>query len=440
MLLNEQLEEKRIRIFRGKFNIDEFFMVLVIFSMILSSGANPLIRSIYFFAACCGIYAVYKGRAEKKYILIAILLIVYVWIDSCILNTAQTDYKECVILTVRIACCCIAASHISLKDFRRIFINIIAVLAVLSLVFFSLYLIFGFLPGIRCVDGWIGTFYHSIGYGNSLAALPEIRNRNRGIFTEPGVFQMYLNFALLAVASDREMPLKKARILFYLFTVTVISTMSSMGYLLYGCVVLVIYIENRKILPLPYNVSKWSRVAILVLFVLCIGVVELYIGKISSFVVGTNSYASRHDDTLLTFLIAKDYPIFGLGLATDMLPVWDRYYYRYSDLRIYTEYQRAMSCGLGNYMALGGIPFAMAYLCAIVKSYFRLYDYKNWFAKSLVAFILLMFLLEEPFLPTPFYLIAFFYCFGRAYKYSYIIRERFKECGESLCPRNQTES
>lgn len=100
----------------------------------------------------------------------------------------------------------------------------------------------------------------------------------------------------------------------------------------------------------------------------CLLIIGVIGGNIvMNFVLGTNSWSSRHDDTILTFLIAKDYPFWGIGIATDPIEIWDIYYNRYSALRLYTGYQKAMSCGLGNYMCMAGIPFTVLYLVALVK-------------------------------------------------------------------------
>ncbi len=419
-------------------SINEIFKYLVVLSLILASGGNPLIRSIYFFVICCLIYMLYKRKQKVKFVFVAAVLIIYVWLDSCLLNTAATSYKECVLLSVRIGCSCITATNISIQEFKKIFVNIMTVLAPMSLFFFIIYVVAGRLPGTVYLDGWVGAFYQTVGYGNALAGV--LRKRNCGIFTEPGVYQMYLNFALLALASQKNIPLKKARTIFYIFSITMISTFSSMGYLLYACVMVVIYIERRELLPFSLKMNKKSRIALILFLMIVFAIAEYHVSGISSFVTGANSWASRHDDTLLTFLIAKDFPLFGVGLATDILPIWDRYYVAYENLRLYKAYQNAMSCGLGNYMAMGGVPFAIVYLVSIIKAFFKMFDFKTIFVKIIVAFVLVMFVIEEPLLPTPLYLICFFYSLkSRDEKAIAIVREK-KEYESIVCPKPQIEN
>lgn len=404
---------------------------LVVFSLILASGANPLIRTIYFFVACSCVYGVYCKKVNRKYFLISLILIGYIVLDSCVLNVAPTDYKECVLLTVRILCCVIVATNMRIYEFKKIFLRIMSFLSIMSLIFFAVYMIAGTLPGIQYQDGWIGAFYHTIGYGGIEEGVHRVRNC--GIFAEPGVFQMYLNLALLMLCSSKDITLKKARKLFYLFSITLISTFSSMGYLLYACVIVVIYIENRQLLPMPQRLSRKKRVALIVFFAVCIAIAEVLLGYIGGFVTNTNSWASRHDDTVLTFLIAKDHPLFGLGLATDMEDVWITYYNRYESIRLYRAFQNARSCGLGNYMAQGGILFATVYMISIIVAYLKIFDFREKLANIITAFVFIMFVLEEPLLATPIYLITFFYCTKPALDWK--MRKTVKEKRTQACAK-----
>lgn len=406
----------------NKCNISYILKVLVVISLIFASGANFMIRSIYFFVLCSCLYWIYRKKLNKRYLLISSILIIYIFFDSCVINTAPSDYKECILLSLRVICCAVVASNVTIKEFKEIFLKIMEVLSVLSLVSFAIFLVFGTLPGIHYIDGWIGTFYHTIGYGNINEGVH--RMRNCGIFMEPGIFQMYLNMALLSLSTVEDISLDKAHRMFWLFSITLISTLSSMGYILFILVLIIFFIENRNLLPRFLKVNIKGRVFIVVLLGVSLLFFELWSGVVTGIITSANSWASRHDDTLLTFLIARDYPIWGLGLATDMEDIWFNYYYKYENVRLYTAYQNARSCGLGNYMALGGIPFASIYMISIIKTYFRMYNFKALLSKILLSIILVLFVLEEPLLSTPIFLITFFYCIKRKDNISNVLNER----------------
>lgn len=391
---------------RSGFGMIDTISVFAMLVLIFSSGANMILRKIYFFAAVVLIMAIFLKKINCKAALVCFGLIAYIMIDSIVLNTATTDYKECILLTIRLVGCLVIASGISSEKFKKIYINIMIFLSILSLICFGLLLLGVTLPGSFTINNSYTTFYHVMGYG----ADQEVRRyRNCGIFTEPGIYQMYLNFALLALWSDKDITIKRAKKIFLLFSFTLLSTKSSMGYLIFALVLLLYFVYRPDIL----NFRPIKKTHVLVLFAIgmvVVGLEEINGGFVTSFITSTNSWSSRHDDTLLTLKIALDYPIFGIGLATDPLPIWDIYYYRYESLRLYRGYQNAMSCGLGNYLCMGGIPFTLLYLVCVLKSYFQLFDVKDVFAKIILFAIVLLFVLEEPLMPTPFFLIGFFTC------------------------------
>lgn len=372
---------------------------MAVFSLIISSGANMFLRKIHIFAAITILIALYYRRINKKALFAGISVISFIIIDSIFFNTANTDYKELVLLIIRIVGCVTIVSNITENQFKQYFLSIIVVLSIISLVCFGLICIGVNLPGSTTINNSYGTFYHVYSFG-----IEDIyrRYRNCGIFTEPGIYQIYINMALLILLSMRKMSIRKLRYIFLLLTVTLISTKSSMGYLIYG-IVLILYLIYRP--EVFFNVKiKKKHMLILILFgmVIVLGE-ELSFGVITNFVKNTNSYASRHDDTLLTFLIARDYPIWGIGLATDPIPIWDQYYMRFEALRLYRSYQNAMSCGLGNYLCMGGIPFTVIYILSLIRMVYRMINQQSKIMLCGVSVIIILFLLEEPLLPTPFF-------------------------------------
>lgn len=368
-----------------------------------------ILRSIYIFLAVSILLFIFTKHINLKYLVICGIVAIYIVVDSLILNSAPSDIKECILLVLRLLGCLIIASNIDEKKFCLIFVNVLAILSILSLVCFGLLLLDVELPGTIVKNGWCGTVYHTLGIGGTVDLSTMTRKRNCGIFTEPGIYQIYLNTALLFLMRDDIFSIRKKRNFFILFSVTILSTMSSMGYIIYVLVLVLYYIEKKDTLYVGMRDTISAR-----LFLLCIALVigvvfEFYLGVVMDFVKSTNSFGSRHDDTLLTFLIASDYPVWGIGLATNPLSFWDLYYEKYESLRIYKAYQNAMSCGLGNYLSMGGIPFTCVYCISIIKSYIQKSGVGSKVTKVGIAAIVILILLEEPLMPTPFFLISFYY-------------------------------
>lgn len=415
-----------------KIKVQDIVDTLAITTLLFSSGGNMILRNIGIFLAAAVLLFIYTKHINIKYLVICGSVIGYVVVDSLLLNSAPSDLKECILLVLRLLGCFIIASNIDEKKFCLIFVNVLAILSVVSLMCFGLLLLGIGLPGTIVKNGWCGTFYHTLGIGGTVDFATMTRKRNCGIFTEPGIYQIYLNTALLFLMREDIFSVKKRRRLFLLFSVTILSTMSSMGYIIYALVLVLYYIEKKYTLYVGMGDTISARLFLLFI-ALVIGLVfESYLGVVMDLVKSTNSFASRHDDTLLTFLIASDYPVWGIGLATDPLSFWDLYYEKYESLRIYKGYQNAMSCGLGNYLCMGGIPFTCVYCISIIKSYIQKSGVVSKITKVGVAAIVILILLEEPLMPTPFFLISFYYGLHRRKLDSSSTRENVftsYECG-----------
>ena len=386
----------------NKMKYAEILPILAVFTLICSSGANMILRKIYIIAAISIAMLFYYKKINGKAVLVYIGLCLFFIIDSVFLNTAVTDYHELLLLIIRCTCCLIIVSTLTLEQFKDAFIKIMIFLSILSLICFGLILLGVTLPGSVTINNSYCTFYHCY----SFTLQDETRRyRNCGIFTEPGIYEIYLNLAMVILLSMKSIPLKKMRRYFWVLSMALISTISSMGYLAY-LLVLILYISYKpEMFGMKQKNGVYWRMAICV----CLLIIGVICGNIvMNFVLGTNSWSSRHDDTILTFLIAKDYPFWGIGIATDPIEIWDIYYNRYSALRLYTGYQKAMSCGLGNYMCMAGIPFTVLYLVALVKMFTRMFEKKQYLLKLIIAVLIVMFLLEEPLLPTPFFYMGIF--------------------------------
>lgn len=390
-----------------KISIGKIISVIAIMVLLFASGGNYFIRNIGILMGATVLLLAYYKKLCARYIWTFLGISFYIVINSVSLNVAPSDKKELIIVLIRLFGGMVIASCITTEKFKKIFLDVMIFLSILSLCCFLCMMLHIPLPGVGLHDGIYGSFYHtlSIGTGWQLE-----RCRNSGVFTEPGIFQIYLNIAMLILWSDRAIPLRKAKSIFWLLSITMLTTKSSMGLLIWAVVLLLYFVERREILPHIGGLTKRSvRVRILLFAIILTIVEEITLGIGRDMVQNVNSWASRHDDTVLTFLTAKDYPLFGIGIATDPIPIWDVYYEKYSTLRLYTSYQNARSNGLGNCLAGAGIPFTILYLYCIINSYFQMLNVKKTLSKILVTVTFILFFMEEPIMFTPFFLISFYW-------------------------------
>ena len=409
----------------AKVGLNDFLLYLAVITTMFASGANLFVRNIYFFVVSCILVLAYKKKISKTYLLLTIFLCLYVLVDTLFLNVAPKDIKESFLIILRIAGCCIIASSISTDRFKDIFINIMSVLSILSLICFVFVNLKIPLPGEVVIDGWYGTFYHTISHANEFA---YSRMRNSGIFNEPGIFQIYINIALLYLKVDKKRSLSKKRLLFYLFVITLLTTKSSMGYLILCLNFILYYIDKPDFFRLVSYISKKSRGGIILVLGLIVVIEEIFVGVIWNIIVSVNSFASRSDDTLISLLIAKDYPLFGVGIATDPTELWIKYYDKLGSLRRYMQLQTARSNGLGNCLYMAGIPFTTFYLYSIIFSHYKMLKPEKIAEKIIVVFIFILFFFEEPIMITPVFLLNFFWqlrekSVGETYEY-----KKFNNC------------
>lgn len=96
---------------------------------------------------------------------------------------------------------------------------------------------------VSSVNGFYLTPYFTLGWLN----IP-VFHRNAGMFNEPGSHQIFLNFALLFLMSDEMrmgMSKKKYRWAIALLIVTILSTLSTTGFICLGVVLLTVAFRKR---------------------------------------------------------------------------------------------------------------------------------------------------------------------------------------------------
>lgn len=199
---------------------------------------------------------------------------------------------------------------VSSRQFAEIFVKTVIFLSAVSVLFFySDFLIenAGIFPAIY--------FYENI-YINAFVyiMLVGLENRNLGIFIEPGLFQIYINFAIFLVINSSQRINYKFPVLVILFA-ALFSTNSTTGFIV-GLIVVGGYIFS----------SANSKSDVLLLVVKIGAIVALMVGVIFSEFFYENieekfqgsqqlSYMTRQNSTLIDFLVFLDNPVMGVGFG-----------------------------------------------------------------------------------------------------------------------------
>lgn len=165
---------------------------------------------------------------------------------------------------------------------------------------------------VSSVNGFYLTPYFTLGWLN----IP-VFHRNAGMFNEPGSHQIFLNFALLFLMSDETrmgMSKKKYRWAIALLIVTILSTLSTTGFICLGVVLLTVAFR-KKGRKMARSIKMAAFIGLILLFV-----IESVTGVVESKIIGRNSggsFYTRWNDTFSGFEIGLESPIAGQGVFSE---------------------------------------------------------------------------------------------------------------------------
>ena len=273
-----------------------------IFSTILYVSV-PLLAMIAF---------VYGGLKRKRIHAIALLITFAMCVMSIATHLATESqlnmkyfFEIMVILQAYLIC-----TVVTVEDFKRAFTNVMSVLAVVSVAGFALRYIY---PGIVNHIPVL-TNLSDLKYGNLLlTTIPHdvmyVTFRNYGIFREPGVYQFFLNLALIFLL---EKPNVAKSWQLYSLLVAMVFTFSTAGYILSIAIVLVYFFLDR--LQIKASTVLPMLIAILVVGSLFSrGIIKADSNIFSKLLTSNSSTNSRFGSIAVDFHIAKMSPVFGCG-------------------------------------------------------------------------------------------------------------------------------
>ena len=165
---------------------------------------------------------------------------------------------------------------------------------------------------VSSVNGFYLTPYFTLGWLN----IP-VFHRNAGMFNEPGSHQIFLNFALLFLMSDETrmgMSKKKYCWAIALLIVTILSTLSTTGFICLGVVLLTVAFR-KKGGKMARSIKMAAFIGLILLFI-----IESATGVVERKIVGRNSggsFYTRWNDTFSGFEIGLESPIAGQGVFSE---------------------------------------------------------------------------------------------------------------------------
>lgn len=225
--------------------------------------------------------------------------------------------NDLVIWLVNISYTLVLQSCIGYRTYMRLYTKIMLAEAVISLISFVIGDLLALpLPllhyEVDSATGYYLTPYFTLGW----TLMPHF-HRNAGMFNEPGSHQIFLNFALLFLMSDGSrmgLSVKKYRRAIVLLIVTVLSTLSTTGFICLGIVLLTVAFRKQAG-SIARNIKIAALIGLIVLFI-----IESITGVVETKIVGRDSggsFYTRWNDTLSGFEIGLDSPLAGQGAFSE---------------------------------------------------------------------------------------------------------------------------
>ena len=206
-------------------------------------------------------------------------------------------------------------SCIGYRTYMRLYTKVMLAEAAISLISFVIGDLLS-LPllhyEVSSVNGFYLTPYFTLGWLN----IP-VFHRNAGMFNEPGSHQIFLNFALLFLMSDETrmgMSKKKYCWAIALLIVTILSTLSTTGFICLGVVLLTVAFR-KKGGKMARSIKMAAFIGLILLFI-----IESATGVVERKIVGRNSggsFYTRWNDTFSGFEIGLESPIAGQGVFSE---------------------------------------------------------------------------------------------------------------------------
>ncbi|WP_139356017.1 O-antigen ligase family protein [Clostridium felsineum] len=218
--------------------------------------------------------------------------------------------------------------------------------------------------------------------------------RNEGIFLEPGVYGLFINFALLNLVFNKKSKYRKLK--YVVLIINMVLTFSTQGYIVMICI-FVIHISKN--INERHKTIKMLLLSIVFIFGVLIG---YYVLKYKS-INGAGSILLRSEDFKLGFSLFVKKPLLGWGILNDEPLNNIMGLYRYKNGNSGT------SNGLIMLLYQGGIYMIMLYIIPLY--YFVKYYKGNFSVQYKLGFIVWIVgsLFSEPLVYSKFFVMLISY-------------------------------
>lgn len=232
--------------FKKKFDINFIFIIVIFFitndSFTFGTSENSIIVNssyLIYFAVCSYILVLRRSLLLNKNSLFVIFSLSFCVLLVALFNQDFTFGYGVQILTILTAF--LISQQMDFKTFILYFERILYFLCWISLLFFTLFIVFPFLTS------FLPVFQNSAGVSflNLFVFAKMIGvDRNTGIFREPGVFMIYVNIGIMIQLFIHD-KIEIKKIIIYILTL--ITTLSTAGFLVFFSIQTMYLFKNNTI-------------------------------------------------------------------------------------------------------------------------------------------------------------------------------------------------
>ena len=304
----------------------------IVFGIIALSGCvyftqveRKITTIVLFFLIAITMHIKHRKVSRKSFFMAVgmstLLLFNFVINGSDMNSSNMMDYT---LLFITIMCIVGCVSLMSLDEFAIKYVRIMEIISVVSLICFYIQIndvsLVSRIANTSMLKGYSISWFHTWGWS-------YIFNRNAGPFWEPGAFQGYLFIALLFLLRRKDF--NKHYVELALIVFTIITTMSTTGYLLLGLIgvyAMFLY-ANRS--------AKATKEKGIVLFRICVIFIVVMVGvqylmnsaTVANKLTSTNeSFAIRIMHLTDSMDMIMERPIAGFGImSSKLIAMWGQF-------------------------------------------------------------------------------------------------------------------
>ena len=295
----------------------ELLNFLITFMLICTSGVvqftfiwnSQSIICLFFISVCLFVFKNDWKMSKRK--MIKMLLLAFIIVVNLMVYSNNPDGHISLLLVMISGC--ILSQFIDWKLFSRYYVNIMAVICIISLVCFAFFVVnpMTIMNKIPIVKYWSIESRYALVYnfpGNQYLI------RNFGPYHEGGMFAIFVALAILLLL-EQERTNAKQKIYVILFAITIVTTFSTSGILL----MLIIFVGKigKKVTKLHVNIRT------IIIAIIGIGFIvweESTYGIISNkFEAGNASFVARNLEWNILFDQIWNKPFLGVGYQNNQL-------------------------------------------------------------------------------------------------------------------------